>query len=153
MKLNNRGVGSKEIFAVILIVCMILVIMVPAIINVIEFSNKKVLINNVIAFRNEVDRTLLSNSTGGEDVVDGCYYIMSNGNICLGEYDDSVDQCLSEVLKIELSGEKPKAGAIDISGNIVSDIHNVRIANFFINVDGSKEYYISEEPQTQLICR
>ena len=39
MKLNNRGVGSKEIFAVILIVCMVLVVLVPVIINAVEFSN------------------------------------------------------------------------------------------------------------------
>ena len=153
MKLNNRGVGSKEIFAVILIVCMILVILVPVIINAVEFSNKKVLINNVVAFRNEVDKNLLSISASGEDVTDGCYYIMNEGNVCLGKYDDVLNHCFSDVLKIELSGEIPKAGVIDIFGGVVSDIHNVRISNFFVNIDSSKDYYVSEEPQAQPICK
>ena len=153
MKLNNRGVGSKEIFAVILIVCMILVVLVPVIINAVEFSNKKVLINNVVAFRNEVDKNLLSISASGKEVADGCYYIMNEGNVCLGDYDDSVNQCFSDVLRIELSGEIPKAGVIDISGGTVSGIHNVRISNFFVNINSARDYCVSEAPQAQPVCR
>ena len=42
------GCGSKEALTVLIIICMILVVMVPSILNLIEFSGKKVLINNVI---------------------------------------------------------------------------------------------------------
>ena len=124
MKLNNHGVGSKEMFLVILIICMILVAMVPTIINAVEHSNEEVLMNNVITFRSEVDRTILSYINGGEDIPDGCYYITSNGDICLGDYDSKV-----------------------------SDIHNIRIENFFVNLNSSREYYVSDEPQAQVFCR
>ena len=153
MKLNNHGVGSKEMFLVILIVCMILVAMVPTIINAVEHSNEEVLMNNVITFRSEVDRTILSYINGGEDIPDGCYYITSKGDICLGEYDSDHDMCAGEPLEIELKGEKPKAGTIDVASYKVSDIHNIRMENFFINLNSSKEYYISDEPQAQVVCR
>lgn len=153
MKLNNHGVGSKEMFLVILIICMILVALVPTIINAIEYSNEEVLMNNVISFRSEVDRTILSYINGGEDIPDGCYYITTEGDICLGDYDATLDMCSSEPLEIELKGEKPKAGTIDVASYKVSDIHNIRIENFFVNVDSSKEYYVSDEPQAQIVCR
>lgn len=153
MKLNNHGVGSKEMFLVILIVCMILVAMVPTIINAVEHSNEEVLMNNVITFRSEVDRTILSYINGGEDIPDGCYYITSKGDICLGDYDSDHDMCTGEPLEIELKGEKPKAGTIDVASYKVSDIHNIRMENFFINLNSSKEYYVSDEPQAQVFCR
>lgn len=153
MKLNIRGEGSKEMFLVILIVCMILVAMVPTIINAVEHSNEKVLMNNVITFRAEVDRTILSYINGGEDIADGCYYITSNGDICLGDYDSKYDFCASEPLEIELQGEKPLSGTVDIASYKVSNIHNVRIENFFVNLNSSKEYYVSDEPKAQVVCR
>lgn len=153
MSLNNKGFAAKEFLTVIIIVCMILVVLVPTVLSAIEFSGKKVLMNNVITFRSEVDKTLLSYVTGGEDIADGCYYITHDGNICLSDYVSDMDYCSSEPLVIELEGSKPKSGTIDISSNKVSDIHNVRMENFFINLNSSKEYYISEEPQAQIFCR
>lgn len=153
MKLNNHGVSSKEMFLVILIVCMILVAMVPTIINAVEYSNEEVLMNNVITFRSEVDRTILSYINGGDDIADGCYYITSKGDICLGAYDSKYDICATEPLEIELKGEKPLSGTIDISSYKVSDLHNIRIENFFVNLNSSKEYYVSDEPQAQVVCR
>lgn len=153
MKLNNRGVGSKEMFLVILIVCMILVAIVPTIIKAVEHSNEEVLMNNVITFRNQVDRTILDYINGGEDIGDGCYYIMHNGDICLGDYDVDSDHCYTDPLVIELEGSKPKAGTIDIASYKVSDIHNIRMENLFVNLNSSKEYFISEEPQAQIFCR
>lgn len=153
MKLNNRGVGSKEIFLVILIICMLLVALVPTIINAVEYSNEEVLMNNVIIFRTEVDKTILSYINGGEDIPDGCYYITHAGNICLGNYDSDHDTCEGEVLEIDLKGEKPKSGTMDVASYKVSDIHNIRMENFFINLNSSKEYYVSDEPQAQVVCR
>ena len=153
MKLNNHGVGSKEMFLVILIVCMILVAMIPTIINVVENSNQAVLMNNVISFRKQVDITLLDYINGGSDVADGCYYITGDGDICFGEYDNSTGVCYSDTLVIELEGLKPKSGIIDITSYKVSDIHNIRVENFFVNVDSSEEYYISDEPQSQAVCK
>ena len=147
------GCGSKEALTVLIIICMILVVMVPSILNLIEFSGKKVLINNVITFRSEVDKSLLSYTNGGDDVENGCYYITVDGNICLSDYDSNGDVCYSDVLKIDLDGEKPFSGAIDISGNRVTDIHNIRVDNFFVNVDDTARYYISEEPAAQTFCR
>lgn len=153
MNLNNHGVGSKEMFLVILIICMILVAMVPTIINAVEYSNEEVLMNSVITFRSEVDKTILSYINGGEDIPDGCYYITQSGDVCLGEYDSDHDICASDSLEIELKGGKPKSGTIDVASYKVSDIHNIRLENFFINLNSSKEYYVSDEPQAQVFCR
>ena len=108
--------------------------------------------NNVIVFRSEIDRTILSYINGGEDIPDGCYYITNKGDICLGKYDSDYDMCSSELLEIKLKGEKPRAGTIDIVSYKVSDIHNIRMENFFINLNGSKKYYVSDEPQAQVFC-
>ena len=147
------GCGSKEMITVIIIICMILVVMVPSILNLIEFSDKKVLINNVITFRNEVDKSLLQYTNGGDSVENGCYYVTYDGNICLSDYDSSGDVCSGDTLKIDLEGEKPFSGVIDISENKVTDIHNIRVDHFFVNVDDTARYYISDEPVAQLFCR
>lgn len=76
-------------FLVILIVCMILVAIVPTIINTVEHSNQEVLMNNVITFRSQVDKTILDYINGGADIADRCYFITGNGDICLGKYDSS----------------------------------------------------------------
>lgn len=147
------GCGSKEAITVIIIICMILVVMVPSILNLIEFSDKKVLINNVVTFRSEVDKMLLQYTNGGDEVENGCYYITHEGNVCLSDYDTSSDACSSDILKIDLDGLKPFAGTIDIYENHVSDLHNISMDNFYINIDDTARYYISEDPAAQLFCK
>ena len=153
MKLNNHGLSSREMLTVLIIICMILVMLVPTILNTIEFSGKKIMMNNVAVFRNEIDITIMSYINGGKDISDGCYYIMQSGDLCLGDYDSSNDMCDSDKLVIALDGTKPQSGTVDINNNKVSDICNIRMKNFFINVDDSSKYYISEEPRAQTVCR
>lgn len=153
MKFNRSGFAAKEFLAVIIIVCMLIVVLVPTILGIIKTSNHKILMDNVMIFRKEIDNILLSYSSGGNEVADGCYYVMMNGNVCLGDYDSKQHKCLTETLNVELSGKKPNAGAVDIARNKVVDIHNIVIDNLYVNVDHNYEYYISEKPKTQALCR
>lgn len=153
MKLNNKGFSSKETLAVIIMICMLICAIVPTVLTMIKDSDNKVLLNNVAIFKNELNNTLLSYTNGGEVVEDGCYYIMKKGELCLGDYDKHTNKCTKNVLTVEVDGLKPNAGAVDIYNGLVEDIHNVKIKEYFVNIDKYAEFYLSEEPKTQGICR
>ena len=151
--LNKNGFSSKEFIAVIVIIGMFVCVMVPMLLNAISGSDIRVMTNNVITFRSEVDREILSYVNGGEYINDGCYYVTRDGNICLGSYDGTLDNCLGEELEIMLDGLKPKGGYIDIVSSTVSDIHNIEISNLFVNINSDDEYYATYEPKTVAVCR
>lgn len=153
MKLGIGGYSSKELLTVIIIVCMILVMLVPTILNIIEYSNNKILMNSVITFRQEIDRTLLLRESDEFMVQDGCYYVTASGDICLGKYNSSFDHCDTDILKIDLAGTKPVSGIVNIVRNRVSDIRNIRIKNLFVNVTNGVDYSISDEPLAQTFCK
>ena len=153
MKMNSKGVSAKEMLAVIIIVCMIIVVSIPAILGFIKNSEKKVLVNNVITFRNEINELLSDFATNGEWVGDGSYYVMKDGNVCLGSYDKKNNKCSDEFLKVEIEGLKPNAGCIDISGSYVSNLYNIEFNHMYVNLDKKLEYYVSDEPITKALCR
>ena len=153
MKMNSKGVSAKEMLAVIIIVCMIIVVVVPTILGFIKSSENKVLVNNVITFRNELNELLTDFATNGEWVGDGSYYVMKDGNVCLGSYDKKNNKCSDEFLKVEIEGLKPNAGCIDISGSYVSNLYNIEFNHMYVNLDKKLEYYVSDEPITKALCR
>ena len=153
MKMNSKGVSAKEMLAVIIIVCMIIVVVVPTILGFIKSSENKVLVNNVITFRNELNELLTDFATNGEWVGDGSYYVMKDGNVCLGSYDKKNNKCSDEFLKVEIEGLKPNAGCIDISGSYVSNLYNIEFNHMYVNIDKKFEYYVSDEPVAKALCR
>ena len=153
MKINSKGVSAKEMLAVIIIVCMIIVVVVPTILGFIKSSENKVLVNNVITFRNELNELLTDFATNGEWVGDGSYYVMKDGNVCLGSYDKKNNKCSDEFLKVEIEGLKPNAGCVDISGSYVSNLYNIEFNHMYVNLDKKLEYYVSDEPITKALCR
>lgn len=153
MKMNSKGVSAKEMLAVIIIVCMIIVVVVPTILGFIKSSENKVLVNNVITFRNELNELLTDFATNGEWVGDGSYYVMKDGNVCLGSYDKKNNKCNDEFLKVEIEGLKPNAGCVDISGSYVSNLYNIEFNHMYVNLDKKLEYYVSDEPITKALCR
>lgn len=153
MKMNSKGVSAKEMLAVIIIVCMIIVVVIPTILGFIKSSENKVLVNNVITFRNELNELLTDFATNGEWVGDGSYYVMKDGNVCLGSYDKKNNKCSDEFLKVEIEGLKPNAGCIDISGSYVSNLYNIEFNHMYVNLDKKLEYYVSDEPITKALCR
>lgn len=153
MKMNSKGVSAKEMLAVIIIVCMIIVVVVPTILGFIKSSENKVLVNNVITFRNELNELLTDFATNGEWVGDGSYYVMKDGNVCLGSYDKKNNKCSDEFLKVEIEGLKPNAGCVDISGSYVSNLYNIEFNHMYVNIDKKFEYYVSDEPVAKALCR
>ena len=153
MKMNSNGVSAKEMLAVISIVCMIIVVLVPTILGFIKSSENKVLVNNVITFRNELNELLSDFASNGEWIGDGSYYVMKDGNVCLGNYDKKNNKCSAEFLKIEFEGLKPNAGCVDVSGSYVSNLYNIEFNHMYVNLDKKFEYYVSEEPITKALCR
>ena len=111
------------------------------------------LVNNVITFRNELNELLTDFATNGEWVGDGSYYVMKDGNVCLGSYDKKNNKCSDEFLKVEIEGLKPNAGCVDISGSYVSNLYNIEFNHMYVNIDKKFEYYVSDEPITKALCR
>lgn len=153
MKINSKGVSAKEMLAVIIIVCMIIVVSIPAILGFIKNSEKKVLVNNVITFRNEINELLSDFASNGEWIGDGSYYVMKDGNVCLGNYDKKTNKCNDDFLKIEFEGLKPNAGCVDVSGSYVSNLYNIEFNHMYVNIDKKFDYYVSDEPITKALCR
>ena len=150
MKKNNKGFGSKETFLVFIVVCMLIVVIVPFVLGYINNSKKSVVTDSIIVFRKQVDREILSYINGGENIHDGCYFVTSDCDICLGKYEKK--KCSEGSLKIDIEGLKPSGGSIDIVSSKVSDIHNLLIDNRYVNEKNS-EYYITLEPEIQTFCR
>lgn len=148
--MNNKGFSSKEYFLVFLIVGVIMIGVLPIIFRVIDKSRDDVVTDNVMIFENEVNKEIISYINGGNEVNDGCYKITSDGNLCLGNVDDS-GSCIDDALIIDVSGVKPDGGSIGIKSNKVTSIYNIMIDNKYVNLDND-EYYISDTPNNKIIC-
>ena len=150
MIMSNKGFSSKEYLLVIIAVFIVVLGVLPIIFRVIDKSRENVVTDNVMIFRQEINKEILSYINGGNEILDGCYIVTSDGNICLGETSDS-GVCKDETLVIDISGMKPDGGSVSIQNNEVSSIYNIMIDNRYVNCKDN-EYYISDKPEVEIVC-
>ena len=124
--MNKRGFTLIELLAVIVILAIIALIAVPIVLNIIDESKESATLRSADFYLDAVELSIADRVMHHGAINDGLYPIMSNGNICLGEYNTNVtpktcagkpiDSTNEKVLEVEVKGEKPTSGSIYIKG-------------------------------------
>ncbi len=143
-KFNNNGFTLIELLAVITIMGVLMIVAIPAITKTIQNSREDVAINSVKTFVKEANKELISESTAGNDVPDGKYHIMSDGNVCLDNSLTDPDDCEDgDIFIVEVDGQKVNGGMVEIKNNKVVKIFNIEIIDRYVNQQTTEKYYIT----------
>lgn len=121
----KKGFTLIELLAVIVILAIIAVIAVPIVIKIIDDSKKNASLSSAEMYMDAVELSIADRAMHHGGLPNKKYSIMSDGNICLENYDSTTKSCKDKdgntnddkyVLKVEVNGETPKEGTITIVG-------------------------------------
>ena len=154
LKNNDYGFTLIELLAVITIMGILMIVGIPAITKIIFNSRKDVAETSVKRYANEVNKEIKSYEIANGEVNDGTYSIMKNGHICLDVYDVGSDSCSGMTLDVEMEGQFPKSGEVEIFNKKVVDVFNAKVNGFYVN-DNNTNYVATTEPVevTKTLCR
>ena len=110
MKRKN-GFTLIELLAVIVILAIIALIATPIVLNIINDAKSESGLRSADFYLDALELSIAQATLDGQNITDGTYDILESGNLCLS-YDAS-EKCIEE-LKVEVKGETPKSGTIDI---------------------------------------
>ncbi len=147
-KLGSRGFSSKEFLIVMVGIAVALIGIMPIIFRMLEKTRNDAIMDSVTEFMREVDLKIFGYTNDGNEVADGCYKVMANGDLCLKIVDGT---CKEGKLDVELDGLKPGDGFVSIVDNRVINIYNIFIGNKYVN-EKHEKLYISNFPNKKLIC-
>ena len=119
-RLNKKGFTLVELLAVIVILSAIVLITRPVILDIMNDAKNEVALRSAEAYLTIIEDTLTEYVTNNSGIEDGMYYVMSNGNICLGELIEN--ECSSNVVKINVSKDAPSEGIIIYKNHTVKEI-------------------------------
>lgn len=148
--LSNKGFSAKEFFLVFIVIAILSLGIFPVVFRVIESSRNSIVTDSVIIFRRQVNKEILLYVSDGNEILDGCYVITNDGNLCLGNTKHD-GFCVDDALTIDINGVKPEGGVVDITENRVNNIYNIFIDNKYVNIRDN-EYYISNNPEAEIVC-
>ena len=114
----KKGFTLIELLAVIVILAIIALIATPIVLSIIEESKESATLRSAEMYLGGVETSVSTAILKNKVITDGTYNILENGNICL-EYKD--DKC-SDELKVQMSGEVPKSGTIEVANGQIGDI-------------------------------
>ena len=128
--MNKKGFTLIELLAVIVILAIIAVIAVPIVLNIIDESKKNASLRSADFYLDAVELSIANRVMNQGAIPNKAYPIMSDGNICLEEYDNEKDECKNndniegnEILEVEVNGEGPTKGTVIIeNGQIVNKL-------------------------------
>ncbi len=116
----KKGFTLIELLAVIVILAIIALIATPIVLNIISDSKESSQLRSADFYLDAVEFSVANSTLNNNNVEDGTYNIMSDGNICL-EYTDTT--CTNE-LEVDVKGETPSSGTITITK---AEIENIDI--------------------------
>lgn len=146
--LGNKGFSSKEFLIVVVGFVIVVVGIMPIVFNMIEKTRQGVVTDSVTLFKEQVDRRIFDQISEGNEVLDGCYIVMDDGNLCLEEVDGV---CNNGNLLIDLDGMRPDGGEVNIKDNKVRGVYNIFIDNKYVNEKDDK-LYVSSSPDKKIVC-
>ena len=103
--MNKKGFTLLELLAVIVILAVIALVAVPLILNIVEQSKKKVAVSSATGYIEAIEEISSINELKGKATIPD------------GTYTDIRE--LEETYGIEVKGERPKSGVIEIEKNRV----------------------------------
>ena len=125
----KKGFTLIELLAVIVILAIIALIATPIVLDIISDTKESALLRSAEFYLDGVEFSIASAKLNNRTIKDGKYTIMSSGNICIEDYDETTKECKdndsnsgNNELVVDVNGEKPKEGFITISGGVISDI-------------------------------
>ncbi len=135
----KKGFTLIELLAVIVILAIIALIATPIVLNIISDTKESASLRSAEFYLDAVEFSVANLTLDNNNIEDGTYGILENGNICL-EYDED-DNCI-DTLEVKVKGEKPNSGTITITngeiGNVDILLNNDRIVT---NSEGNVIYF------------
>ena len=115
----KNGFTLIELLAVIVILAIISLIAVPIVLNIIEDAKRSSLLRSAEFYLDAVEYAIANAIMYHGGITDETYLITSDGNICIDKLDDN--KCPSDkILKVEVNGQKPNNGYIEIKNGQIS---------------------------------
>lgn len=133
MLITNKGFTLVELLAVIAVLTIITLIVIffaGSIINDSENNNIELSVKNYI---NAIENNVLSSRLENINIQDGTYSVMTNGNLCIGEYLEQ--ECDGMILDLQLKEGKPIEGIVEIENKSVVSITDLNINNKIVSWD------------------
>ena len=144
--MKKKGFTLIELLAVIVILAIIAIIATPIVLNIIRDSKESAQIQSAEFYLDAVEYSIANSILNNNDMIDGVYNVLANGNLCL-KFDEN-KKCINEK-NVELDGEKPIGGYVYINGGKIKEsrisyeensIRYLEDGNIFIS-----DYEISDE--------
>ena len=107
----KKGFTLIELLAVIVILAIIVTIATPIVLSIIEDTKKSAGLRSAEYYLDALETSVATATLNNQDIKEGTYNILENGNICLEEYD--ANTCSNELV-VEVKGETPSEGIITI---------------------------------------
>ena len=117
----KKGFTLIELLAVIVILAIIALIATPIVLSIINDTKESATLRSADFYLDGVELAVSQSILKDISIPDGQYPIMKDGNICVGDIDNN-DACTGDVLEVEVKGEKPNNGVIEIESGQISDI-------------------------------
>ena len=134
----KKGFTLVELLAVIVILAIVSLITVPVINNTINSSKNETYEMSVKNYAKSVETALYRNDLTSSTIANGTYQIKSNGDICL-------DETCTNTLEVDIDGERPTGGTIQIQNNKVISIPNLIYSQFIASIDNNGEITIMDK--------
>ena len=130
LKLTTFGFTLIELLAVIVILAIIALIATPIVLNIIDDAKKESDLRSGEFYLKGLELSIAQATLKGQNITDGVYNIMLNGNVCLETYDSDKKECKdrdgnpnNNELIVEVKGKVPSLGTIVIeNGQIVEKL-------------------------------
>ena len=140
--MKEKGFTLIELLAVIVILAIVALIATPIVLNIIDDSRESAAKISAQNYIRAVNLAIISRQqkSSSNNISDGMYSIMQDGNICLGVYNSNT--CSSEILEVDLDGSKPDSGNVYISSNSVFKVYNLKIKEEIVSMNSSGEFIV-----------
>ena len=120
MKIKSNGFTLIELLAVIVILAIIALIATPIVLEIINDSKESSILRSAEFYIDGVEQSIAISISKNIQIPDGTYYIMQDGNLCIGELINK--ECNGKILKVEIKGETPKLGSVFILNGQINDV-------------------------------
>ena len=137
----KKGFTLIELLAVIVILAIIAVIAVPIVLNIIEDAKESATLRSAEFYMDSVEMSIATSVLKGIQIKDDRYFIMEDGNVCIGALLNTT--CTGDILKIEVSGNKPNSGYIVLENGTIKDI-GVSLSDKVIKKDEKEELVLDD---------
>ena len=145
---NKKGFTLIELLAVIVVLAIIALIATPIVMKTIKNAKKGSIERSADIYVKQVETTVATERLNG-NILEGEYEITEAGNICENKKADCDG---SREIKIEVSGNKPNSGIIEIKDGKVTLVPSINIDGYDVTYDDENKKYEARELYKGILC-